>query len=414
MHRRTVLIGLCLVAVSPGFATARDDGFTLRFDSPGKAAREIPIAVTVTPPAGGGNISGYYTLLKIGGDKHLQSNAVLRRDGERGWLIEAVLTGVGEGPNSYTLRPRALLPEIGSGRALPVEFHPAGPNVEMLVNGEPFATYRVDDGPKPFLWPLIGPGKIRYTRAFPMEKVAAEDADHPHQRSLWFTYGMANGVDFWAEQKGHGSIKETSRKFERTGLVVKSLKTTDDWLGSDGEKILQDERTLTVWGTMKNRVLDLDVTLKATEGPVKFGDTKEGMFGLRVPSSMDVKAKKGGKIVNAQGLIDGAAWGKRSSWVDYSGPVDGKTVGITILEHPTSYGSPTPWHVRDYGLFAANPFGRHDFGLADKPTPTILPKGESFTFRYRVILHEGDAQASDPATAFEFYAKPPKMTLTRD
>ncbi len=44
-----------------------------------------------------------------------------------------------------------------------------------------------------------------------MEKVSGEDEDHPHQRSFWFTYGMVNGIDFWAELPGHGSIKETSR-----------------------------------------------------------------------------------------------------------------------------------------------------------------------------------------------------------
>lgn len=414
MRRPTALLGFCLLAYSPGFAAARDDGFTLSFDNPGKAARELPVSVRVIPPAGGGDISGTYALSRLGRDRNLQSVAQIRRDGDRGWLMEAVLIDVVAGKNRYALRPRPPGDPAAPKGSPPVEFVEAGRNLEMRVGGEPVSTYRVDDGPKPFLWPLIGPDKLSYTRAYPMEKVAGEDADHPHQRSLWFTYGMVNGVDFWAELKGHGSIKETSRKVAGTGLILKSLKTTDDWLGPDGKAILADERTLTVWAGHATRVLDFDVTLKATEGPVEFGDTKEGMFGVRVASSMDVKAKEGGKIVNAQGLTDGAAWGKRSAWVDYSGPVDGRTVGITILEHPASHGSPTPWHVRDYGLFAANPFGRHDFGLADKPTPTTLPKGESFTFRYRVILHEGNAQASDPATAYEFFARPPTMTLTRD
>ena len=36
-------------------------------------------------------------------------------------------------------------------------------------------------------------------------------------------------------------------------------------------------------------------------------------------------------------------------------------MGIAILNHPASFRYPTYWHVRDYGLFAANPFGLHDF-----------------------------------------------------
>ena len=413
MHRRTVIVGLFLLALSGNFAIARDDGLTLRFDNPGKAVSELPVSFEVSPSDRGAG-PGYYSLRKVGVEKVAETTATIRvHDGDH-LRFEAVLRDVGPGPNAYTLRPRALLPVVAAKAPLPVEFRPVGANVEMLIHGEPFATYRIDDGPKPFLWPLIGPGKIRYTRSYPMENVAGEDADHPHQRSLWFTYGMVNGIDFWSEAKGHGSIKETSRETERTGLITKSLKTTDDWLGPDGKKILEDQRTLTVWDCQATRVLDVEVTLKATEGPIEFGDTKEGMFGVRVPSSMDVKARKGGKITNAEGLTDGAAWGKRSAWVDYSGPVGGKTVGITILEHPTSHGHPTPWHVRDYGLFAANPFGKKEFGLAEKATPTILPKGDSFTFRYRVILHEGDARAAEPATAYEFFARAPKMTLTRE
>ena len=37
-----------------------------------------------------------------------------------------------------------------------------------------------------------------------MKTVEGEDKDHPHQRSLWFTHGKVNGVDFWSEIKGHG------------------------------------------------------------------------------------------------------------------------------------------------------------------------------------------------------------------
>ena len=76
---------------------------------------------------------------------------------------------------------------------------------------------------------------------------------------------------------------------------------------------------------------------------------------------MDVKNKTGGRITNAEGLTDLKAWGQPSPWVDYVGPVHGKTVGIAILNHPRSFRYPTTWHVRDYGLFAANPFGWHDF-----------------------------------------------------
>ncbi len=157
-------------------------------------------------------------------------------------------------------------------------------------------------------------------------------------------------------------------------------------------------------------MFDFEVTVKASNGPVTFGDTKEGMFGLRLASSMDVTKKTGGKIVNAEGITDTAAWGKASPWVDYSGPIDGKTVGVAIFDHPTSFRHPTTWHVRDYGLFAANPFGYHDFGMKKSGDYTI-PAGESITFKYRIILHEGDAKTAGIADAYRAYSTPLKVEV---
>ena len=77
------------------------------------------------------------------------------------------------------------------------------------------------------------------------------------------------------------------------GPAVGLIRTTDDWLGPDGKKVCEDERVVRFYDTKTARVLDFDITLKATDGPVTFGDTKEGMFGLRVASSMDVDAQEG-------------------------------------------------------------------------------------------------------------------------
>jgi hypothetical protein len=46
--------------------------------------------------------------------------------------------------------------------------------------------------------------------------------------------------------------------------------------------------------------------------------------------------------------------------------------------------------VRDYGLFAVNPFSVSAFEGGEKQ-PFVLPKGESVFFHYRVLLHKGEA-----------------------
>ena len=103
--------------------------------------------------------------------------------------------------------------------------------------------------------------------------------------------------------------------------------------------------------------------MTASAGPVKFGDTKEGSFGVRVAGSMKVTSKPAGHVINTHGDKDGNAWGKAAPWVDYYGSAvpKGKVVGIAIMNHPSSFRYPTYWHVRTYGLFTANPFGLHHF-----------------------------------------------------
>ena len=112
-----------------------------------------------------------------------------------------------------------------------------------------------------------------------------------------------------------------------------------------------------------------------------------------------------GHSVNSEGVRDVAAWGKRAKWVDYYGPVNGQIVGIAIFDHPSNPRHPTWWHVRDYGLFAANPFGVHDF--EGKPAGTgklVVPADTSITFRYRFLYHRGDELAGRVAEQYREYA----------
>lgn len=296
---------------------------------------------------------------------------------------------------------------FGSTSADAAEFsvkkHDRGVTVE--IDGKLFTEYLTSTGPKPILWPIIGPTGVAMTRAFPMEKIEGEKQDHPHQRSMWFTHGDVNGIDFWSELKGHGSIVHREYLAAKGGDGSAVIATRNDWIGPDGKKQCEDERTLTFGTGEKVRTIEFDITLKASDGPVTFGDTKEGTMGIRIPTVMDVNSKKGGRIVTSEGLTDTAAWGKPASWVDYHGPVEGKVVGIAILNHPSSFRYPTRWHVRDYGLFAANPFGLKDFEKDDKLRGAYtIPAGESITLRYGFVFHEGDEKAAGIAQLFERYA----------
>ncbi len=285
-----------------------------------------------------------------------------------------------------------------------VEKSPNGAIVK--IDGQLFAEYLMVSGGKPILWPIIGPTGKPMTRAYPMTKDdPKEKTDHPHHRSLWFTHGNVNGIDFWTEKKGNGAIKHRDfAKLEsgKNGLII----TNNDWLSSDGNRQCEDQRTLRFGAETDCRWIDFGITIQALDKPVTFGDTKEGTFGLRLAETLSVDAKQGGQIVNSNGLLDNNTWGKAADWVDCHGPLDGQTVGIAILNHPRSFGYPTYWHVRSYGLFAANPFGLRDFSGDQKKNGsyTIQP-GKRIALRYRVLFHLGDEKAGKVAEAFSSYAK---------
>jgi hypothetical protein len=390
---------LCLLFFG---VSARGDDWVLLVTGRGESSSEIPVVAEIKAPVPVG-------LYRLAGDgeAHERFGQVFQEDERR--MFATILPRLGAGRTErYVLTPPATghIPAAGAG----VWFRSKGRNLVVELDRHTFTEYRVDIGRKPFLFPLIGPTGDPFTRAYPMESLAAEDHDHPHQRSFWFTYGNVNDVDFWAETEKSGTIRESSRRLVAEGPVLGRLKTRDEWLAPDGRTVLEDERVTTFYNTPTTRVIDFDIRLFATSGAVTFKDTKEGMFGIRVASSMDVTRKNGGKITNAEGLIDEKAWGQASPWVDYVGPVNGKLVGIAIMNHPDSFRYPTTWHVRTYGLFAANPFGWHDFGKPARGDHTVAA-GDSMAFHYRVVLHDGDTPSARLSARFHDYATPPKLEI---
>ncbi|MHA1564417.1 MAG: PmoA family protein [Alphaproteobacteria bacterium] len=270
----------------------------------------------------------------------------------------------------------------------------------IKIDGKLFAEYVIDSGGKPIIWPIIGPTGKPMTRAWPMAEAPGEKQDHPHHRSLWFTHGDVNGLSYW-----HREITKHREFVKIEGGQRATIITRNDWLDKDGKPVCEDERKLVFGADADVRWIDFDITIKAIAKQVRFGDTKEGCFGVRVPWSMKVDAKQGGKIINSEGQSDKDAWGKASAWVDYHGPVDGQTVGIAIMNHPSSFRFPTHWHVRTYGLFAANPFGLSQFEGKGHDGSHTLSAGQSMKFCYRVIFHRGDEKTAKVAEAYSAYAK---------
>jgi hypothetical protein len=296
--------------------------------------------------------------------------------------------------------------------ALPgIRFATRPDRLRVEANGQLLTEYYYTNVPRPFCYPLIGPGGKEMTRNYPMKKVEGEQTDHPHHRSFWFTHGAVNGVDFWTESEEAGKIIHRGFTEVAPGLKSGSFKTRNDWLTKEGKLVCTDERTMTFFlpGTNDERVIDCQITMHAGADGLVFGDTKEGSFAIRVAETMP--SKKGrGDMLNSEGDRGAKAWGKRARWCDYWGPVGDSIVGMAIFDHPGNPNYPTWWHARDYGLFAANPFGKHDFeNLKDKTAGDVkVAANGSITFRYRVLLHRGTAMDANIAAKYSEYTFAPQ------
>ncbi len=285
--------------------------------------------------------------------------------------------------------------------------------LDVSISGAPFTSYHYGiDHVRPYFFPLFGPTGVAMTRNYPMVAgVPGESTDHPHHRSLYVAFGEVNGVDVWSEPPHPitGRIVHQGWDELSAGPVAAHWIERLFWVDGRDLPLLDERRVVTAYRTTSVWLLDLDITLTPARVAVLFADTKEGgPLALRVASA--IEGKRGGLIQNAYGARrEDETWGKRAPWVDYSGSIDGGIVGVALMDHPTSFRHPTWWHVRDYGLFAANPFGTSAFtGDPANRGDHVLVPGQSLSFRYRICLHQGDAEDGGIADRYQDYANPPR------
>jgi len=282
--------------------------------------------------------------------------------------------------------------------------------IDILVDGALFTTYRNGlNDEKPIFFPVNSPQGQMLTRGWPLiEGIEGEKNDHVHHQGLWYTYGDVNGLDFWAEPKdstknGKIIMGEVIKK-SVTGASAE-LQVTADWVTPEGTVLLKEDKTVVFHARPNYRAMDFTITLTAQDQVVKFGDTKEGMFAIRVTPQL--KDDSDGEYLNSDGLKTAAeCWGKMAAWVALWGPVKDEDIVVAIFTHPAGQNFPPYWHARGYGLFTANPFGRKMYTRdAEAPLELTLQPGESMTFKARVLIYSGKMTKAELDQEFEAYQK---------
>ncbi len=294
-------------------------------------------------------------------------------------------------------------------------------------DGKLVAEYVIDQANKPYLAPVFGPTGTQMTRNYPMKNVEGEQHDHPHHRGIVFGHEGMGGFETWSEHATYdeanakkpgsgdvrlaklGSIKHREYKEIKADATTATVVTLNDYLDPSGKKAFEEERSMIFRAGDGVTLLDFDIDIIASIGPVSVEDKKDAGLSIRVPTEMAVeidKGKKGtGHIITSEGKTDKDAWSTHARWCDYYGTVGGQAVGVAMLNHPSSFRFPTGWHVRTYGLFTANPFASQQFDKSAPDAGFEIKQGDRLKLRHRFIFHSGDEKSAKIAEAWEAYAK---------
>jgi hypothetical protein len=312
----------------------------------------------------------------------------------------------------------------GSTKAIPIPIQvrrdPALHRVVITAGGQPFTEFIYPDTlEKPVLYPIYAPDGLVVTRGFPLQPRPGEPTDHPHHIGLWFTYENVNGLDFWnnsfaipADRKHlYGWIRTDSILVAQNSSAANDhkgiLEYSANWTDQQSNILLKEATTLLFSAAGRERIIDRTTILYARQD-INFPDAKDGLLGLRVARELQLPANKAGRYTDNKGntttvaaaadsAINGnyltgkgkqgdSAWATRADWCLLYGKKNIDTISIVIIDHPSNPGYPTYWHARGYGLFAANPLGQKVFSNGRQSLNFSLKKGESVTFRYRIVI----------------------------
>ena len=294
-----------------------------------------------------------------------------------------------------------------------------GKNIDVIIGGKLFTSLMYPDTlEKPVLYPLNAANGTDITRGFPLNTKAGDPTDHPHHIGLWFNYENVNGLDFWNNSYAIPENKKSQYGWIKTDRILETISGNTkgkiayhaNWTNQANDVLLEETTSLEFSGTANSRIIDRVTTLKANT-EVSFNDAKDGMLGIRLAHELQIPTNKDETFTDSKGIVTvvkggtdkiptgnyltsegkqgDAAWSTRSKWCMIYGKMGTDSISVAIIDNPKNPNYPTFWHARGYGLFAANPLGEKIFTNGKSEKNLKLKKGESVTFKYRIVVNSG-------------------------
>ncbi len=281
--------------------------------------------------------------------------------------------------------------------------------VVVEIDGNVFTEYLFSAEHKyPFFYPVVGPASGETITTW-------NQSPFPHHSSLYLSLdhvrsGNVQGhANYWQPRDdlstGHVLSRQPEILASDGDAVV--LRDRTEWVvpKDDHAHQLSDVRTIRITAPSPNiRLLDFQFEL-TPEVYLRVGPTGHSFFSVRVRPELAVGSPRmaAGLTSVATGTIIDSRGGrneaeireKKADWVTKYGTINGHKEGIAIIQHSDNPLSPAKWFIRDYGFMSPTPFAFDG--------PISMNQGETWTFRYRVVVFSGDPDWVDiPALKRDF------------
>ena len=243
---------------------------------------------------------------------------------------------------------------------------------------------------KPCFHPVALPGGPTLTWDQP--------ADHPWHHALWFSWKYIAGLNYWETEAKSAQPKGLTRwsdprletRPDFSARIVMDLA----YRPANGPAVLTEHRVVEISPPASENTYHLDwamtftaaardVLLDRTPVPGEPGGQPWGGYaGLSVRFAKDTKDARA-LTPDSQAVFADGRYRGRATAMDYTGLFEGREAGIAILDSPGNINSPSPW-------YAISNSSMHYFSAAViQQKPYLLKAGQTFTLRYRVVVHPG-------------------------
>jgi len=225
--------------------------------------------------------------------------------------------------------------------------------------------------------------------------------DHPWHRGLWFSWKLINGVEYWEEDpethKSDGLTTCDQVEIKQNADHSARIEMDLEYHQPGKPPVMVEHRVIEVSPPKENGSYRIDWTATFTAKAKKVlldrtpppqepnGKPWGGYAGLVVRMAKEATHFE---IVDSEQQVkkQEARMRFRARAVDYAGKIGKTTAGIAIFDHPKNLNAPTSWYVTRTHMTSFSP-------AVLQQAPHTFAVGETFTLRYRILVHPGRLDA---------------------